>query len=314
MTSRPDRVVVVGPNPAMDLILEVAALDPGESHRAQQAMHLAGGKPVNVARTLRRLGIDVSLVSPLGGHLGPAQLIREACTALGIDLQATEIGEETRTCVVIADAATGEATVVNERGPHLSGDEADAYRSSVEKTLRPGGIVVMSGSLPPGLPADFYAHVVEHAHAVGARTIVDTSGEPLRLALEAGPRAVKVNGDELLAVTGATSVDEAALQLGKAIPHVAVTLGSAGSLYVGPDGVSRLPALPVTVTNPTGAGDAFLAGLVAGLVRGHPWLAALAEATSAAALVCGRLGPDIGTTAGPAGSGTETAIETSVNG
>lgn len=293
-------VVVVGPNPAMDILLDVPAFAAGVSRRARGALHLAGGKPMNVARGLRRLGIDVTLASPLGGDLGPARLIGEACASLGIDLRPSPIAQETRTCVVVVDTDTGESTVVNEVGPDLSPNEAEAYVGLVADLPRPGDLVVASGSLPPGLPVDFYADLIDHARVTGARTVVDTSGEPLRAALENGPWAVKVNRDELLAVMPAASVEEAVRRLARTATHVVVTLGAAGSLYAGPDGLYRVTAAPVAAINPTGAGDAFLAGLAAGLARDEAWPQALALAGAAAALVSRRFGPDIGPHAGVA--------------
>lgn len=287
-------MVVIGPNPARDVILEVPGFARDETQRARRTLHLAGGKPVNVARALRRLGIAATLVSPLGGDLGAARLIRETCAALDISLYRCEIAGETRTCVVIADTEAGEATVVNESGPHLSDEEAKAYYTLAAGLLRPGALSVASGSLPPGLPTDFYARLAARAQATGTRLIVDTSGDALRHALETGPWAVKVNGEELLAVTGGASVEGAACRLAKRIPHVVVTLGPGGSVYAGTEGLIKIPAIPVAVANPIGAGDAFLAGLVAGLGGRRSWAEALGEAASTAALVCARLEPDIG--------------------
>lgn len=294
MTASLRRALLVGPNPAMDIVLEMPEFILGESQRAERSLHLAGGKPMNVARTLRRLGIDVCLVAPLGGRLGPRRLITETCAAMGIDLQVTEIGEETRTCIVIADTATGRSTVVNERGPRVALDEALAYAELTEAVMRPDDLVLVSGSLPPGLPVDFYAVLIERGQAAGTRTIVDTSGEPLRQALEASPWGVKVNGEELRAVTDGLAVEAAALELTERVEHVVVTLGAMGALYAGPEGVFEVPAVSLNLVNATGAGDAFLAGLATGLVRGNSWLESMKLATAASAVVCSRVEPDIG--------------------
>jgi 1-phosphofructokinase family hexose kinase len=289
-----DRVLIVGPNPAMDIVLQLPGFVPGRVHRAVRSLHLAGGKPMIVARTLRRLGIEVCLVSPLGGHLGPRRVMVDECEELGIDLRVCEVRDETRTCVIVADTEAGESSVVNEPGPRLSDKEVADYGSLVTATLSPGDLMLVSGSLPPGLGADFYATLVKGSRTLEVRCIVDTSGEPLERALEASPWAVKVNRDELLAATAASSVDEAARTLATRVEHVVVTLGAEGSLYAGPGGLIRTTPIRVDVANATGAGDAFLAGLAAGLMGGSSWPEALRLATASAALACGRLEPDIG--------------------
>lgn len=294
MSENSCQVVVIGPNPALDVVLETPTFLSGTVNRATRALHLAGGKPIIVARTLRRLGVVVRVVSPLGGNMGPRHVIVDACMSLGIDLRVCDIQEETRICVIVADPETGESSVVNEPGPRLSDREAADYRRMVDEDLSVTGVALMSGSLPPGLGPDFYAWVTTRARQAGVPVIVDTSGEPLRLALEARPWAVKVNGHELLSVEGGSSVSDAARQLAARVEHVVVTLGAEGALYAGSEGLHRVGSARVPVTNATGAGDAFLAGLAAELVKGKSWLDALRMATAVSALVCDRLEPDIG--------------------
>lgn len=286
-------VLVIGPNPAMDIVLETPGFRVGESQRARRSLHLAGGKPLNVARTLRRLGVPVRLVAPLGGRLGPREIILQAAADLGIDLTAVGIQGETRTCVIVADTATGQSSVVNELGPTLSDGEAAALRDAALGSIRPGDLVLLSGSLPPGVPVDLYAEMVIRGRSLGARAIVDTSGEPLRLALEADPWALKVNEEEIQAIAHGP-FSEALAQVATGDRHVVITRGREGSFYVGPEGTYAVPSLPLAAANPTGAGDAFLAGIAAGLVGGSSWPHALRLATAAAGLACSGLGPDIG--------------------
>ncbi len=288
------QVLVIGPNPALDVVLETPTFVSGAVNRATRALHLAGGKPIIVARTLRRLGIAVRVVSPLGGDTGPRRVIVDACRSLGIELRVCEVREETRICVIVADPESGESSVVNEPGPCLSLSEAANYTRMVEEALTSTRLVLTSGSLPPGLDPDFYAQVARRARQAEVPAIVDTSGEPLRLALEAGPWCVKVNRHELLSVVGGLSVAEAARQLAARVEHVVVTLGAEGALYAGSEGMFRLVPAPMPVTNATGAGDAFLAGLAAELVQETSWLHALRTATAISALVCDRIEPDIG--------------------
>lgn len=285
-------IAVIGPNPAIDLILEVPAIRLGTAMRAQRSLHIAGGKPVNVARVLRRLDVSTSLVVPLGGPGG--QVIREACDELGIGLQALPIRGITRTCVIVVDLSTVSDTVVNEPGPMHGPDEAAVYVSMTEKAIQPGGLVLASGSLPPGLPSNFYAGMVDHARRVGAHLIVDTSGIPLREALTARPWAIKINADELQAVMGESPERGAITLLRQNVEHVVVTRGAHGATYYNGSQVVTVGAADVPTVNSTGAGDAFLAGLACALDRRHNWIHAVHFASAVAGLVASTFGPDPG--------------------
>ena len=284
-------ITILGPNPAIDLILEVPGFTAGEVWRARSALHLAGGKPVNVARTLRRLGCKVRLVSPLG----PLQHVGDTCRELGVDLWALPVSQPTRTCVIVADPDTGCSTVVNEAGPRLTPTEAEEYRRLVLESLGPAALAIGSGSLPPGMPSDLYAEVASTARDSDVRFILDASGEALRMALSSGPWAIKVNEEELTAAADAATLREGVeYARAQGVEHIVVTLGAAGVFYRGPEGAMRVSAPRVRTVNPTGSGDAFLGGLVAGLHDGRSWEEALRLATSAGALAASHLEPDIG--------------------
>jgi len=286
-------ICVIGPNPAIDYTLEVPDFAAGGVNRTGSVIRIAGGKPVNVARTLVRLGESPLLVAPLGGDSG--QVISEATAELGIRLWSTPVREPTRTAVIVADSTNRSYTVINEHGPRLDTREAESYRELSRAAVRLACLVLASGSLPPGLDPDFYADLAHEARASEVPFILDTSGDPLRHALDAQPWALKVNGEEVDAVTGAQNHMAAmALLRERGIEHVVVTLGHDGSLYSGPDGTFAISALAIDPVNPTAAGDAFLAGLAASLSRGEGWLDALRHASAAAGLVAARLGPDIG--------------------
>jgi tagatose 6-phosphate kinase len=291
----PAVITVIGPNPAVDYTLEVPGFRPGETSRSKSSLRAAGGKPVNVARTIHRLGGRARLVAPLGGAFGEAELIAEECRRLEIDLHALPIADSTRTCVIVVDPQNGSFSVINEPGPDITTEEAQAYEEMCVESLTSEAFALVSGSLPPGLSASFYAHIVAAARQSGAQLIVDASGEPLELALAATPWAVKVNAEEILAVTGDRSVETATDDLvGGGIEHVVVTMGGKGAVYTGAEGRIEIAPAPVRVVNPIGSGDAFLGALAVGLSQGKGWPDALRLAGAAAGLAASRFGQDIG--------------------
>jgi 1-phosphofructokinase family hexose kinase len=286
-------ICVIGPNPAIDYTLEVPNFAPGEVNRTGSTFRMAGGKPLNVTRTISRLGGSALLALPLGGE--GARLIGEAASELGIRLCVTPIAGQTRTAVIIADTANLAYSVINERGPQLSPNEAAGYEATATATIPLAAIVVASGSLPPGLPADFYARLARAAREQGRRFIVDASGQPLLQALQARPWAVKINRDELQECTGTIDPLQGTRDLlGRGLEHVIVTLGDQGAVYVGAAGQLRVSAAPIQLVNSVAAGDAFLGGLTVGLERGDSWAEALRLAAAVAGLAASKVGPDVG--------------------
>jgi 1-phosphofructokinase family hexose kinase len=286
-------ITIIGPNPAIDHTLQVPGFRLGEVHRTAVSIRGAGGKPVNVARTVRRLGEAALLVAPLGGE--GRRVIEGAASELDIVLWTTPIHAPTREAYIIVDSADGSCSVVNEEGPELSAREAGEFERLAVAALREGDPVVASGSLPPDLNRDFYGRLAAEARKLEARFILDTSGEALRLGLEGRPWCVKVNRHELADATGISDPREGAEALiAHGIEHVIVTLGVGGALYCSSTGAFHVTAAPVAALNPTAAGDAFMAGIAVELARGHGWEQALRLGSAAAALVTSQLGPDIG--------------------
>lgn len=264
-------IVAVTPNPALDLTYELPELRPGQAHRVRAVHARAGGKGVNVARVLAALGHEVLVVAPVGGPAGDA--VRADLDAAGLPHALAPCAGETRRTVTVV--AGGEATLLNEPGPALTPDEWAGLEARIPAGA---GVVVISGSLPPGVDAGALARMA----ARDVPVIVDTSGEALR---RAAPYAwaVKPNAAELAAVTGTDDPVAGARALRAA--NVVVSLGADGLLAVAGDEVHRVPPPAVVAGNPTGAGDAVVAALAAGV--GTPWPELLedAAALSAAAVL-----------------------------
>ena len=282
-------ILTVTLNAALDVTYRVPRLEPHTSHRVSEVAQVAGGKGVNVASVLALQGLPVLATGLLGGATG--EQIRTDLSARGIRHDFARCGGESRRAVAVVSEVDGDATVFNEPGPHVAASEWEAFRLHLADLVQRHGasVVVASGSLPPGLPSDAYAEVVRVARAGGARCILDASGGALTAALGSGPDVVKPNRDELREATGQTDLVAGAEVLRRCgARDVLVSAGPEGLVLVGrAGGVTRARLAEPLRGNPTGAGDAVVAALAAGMSRGAAPAEVLAEAVawSAAAVL-----------------------------
>jgi tagatose 6-phosphate kinase len=269
-------ITVLCANPALDVTYRVDRLTPGDVHAVYSVQRRAGGKGTNVARVLRQLGEAVRLVAPLGGTDGERYAAEIAES--GIELVAVPVGAPPRTSVCVLDE---DATVFNEAGPELAASEWDAV---VDAVLQPRpDVLVLSGSLPAGVPTDAYARLIRP----DVVTVVDAKGPVLAAALTARPHLVAPNVAEAQDILGAGDAAQCAAGLrSRGAGSAVVSCGPDGLVAATSDGtwIARPPR--ALSGNPTGAGDALTAALAAGLARAAPWpdLVRDAVATSAAAL------------------------------
>ncbi len=232
----------------------------------------AGGGGINVARVLRRLGLDVVAIYPIGG--GTGQTLERLVKREDIASHTVPVASETReSFTVIEESSDNEFRFVLP-GPPL-GDLESRACLSVLGSLSKIDYVVLSGSLPVATPDDFYARAAAVAGRLGAKVVLDTSGPALKEALKAGVYIVKPNVRELGEYTGAAIETEAeqvaacrALVNSGGAEIVALTLGPRGAILVTADVVLEAEPVAVTVRSSVGAGDSFLAGLVARLAEG----------------------------------------------
>jgi len=282
-------ILTVTLNAALDVTYRVPRLQPHTSHRVSEVAQVAGGKGVNVASVLAQRGVPVLATGLLGGVTG--ELVRADLDARHIGHQFSACAGESRRAVTVVSEADGDATVFNEPGPVVQPGEWSAFLAHLTGLVEglSARVVVASGSLPPGLPDDAYAEVVRAARGGGALSIVDTSGDALIAALAAGPDLVKPNRDELREVTGEHDlVAGARALLARGARAVVVSAGADGLVAVGRSGGVLRAALGTPLAgNPTGAGDAAVAALAAGLARGAATPDTLADAVawSAAAVL-----------------------------
>jgi tagatose 6-phosphate kinase len=282
-------IAVVCLNPALDITYQVPAVDWSGVNRPSAVHTRPGGKGLNVARTLRILGADVLVLGLAGGVTGAA--VASALAQAGVPATFTPIGGETRRTVTVVDGASGAVTAFNEPGPRAGPGEFTELAVTYEKAVGGCAAVVLSGSLPPGVPAGSYARLVETAAAAGVPAVLDAHGEALRLGAAARPAIVKPNRAELAGLAGQplagrAAVTAAARALRATGPGAVVaTLGADGLLAVTEDG-SWVAAPPAAVGgNATGAGDAVAAGLAYGLAAGLPWDERLRHAVALGAAV-----------------------------
>ena len=291
-------IVTVTLNAALDVTYDVDEVVPHRSHRVTAVRQRAGGKGVNVASVLARTGCEVVATGYAGGRTG-ADLCADL-DARGITHRFVDGGDARRTVTVVS-AADGDATVFNEPGPVVPGDAWTSLVRLVGDLVREhgAGVVVLSGSLSRGLPADTCSQLVGVARANGARAVVDVDGAALRDAVTAAPEVVKPNRHELLSATGCTDIATGVGVLrSTGARDVVVSDGAEGLLVFPLRGRPLRAWLPGTLAgNPTGAGDALVAALASGLEAGEPWpvVARRAVAWSAAAVlqpVAGEVDPD----------------------
>lgn len=274
-------------NPALDLFSAIDKVAPSHKLRCDAAQFHPGGGGINVARVLRRLGTDVLALFPAGGVTG--QRLQQLLAGEQVPHQVLPIAGETRESFSVHERSSGQDFRFVLPGPVLAEPEWQACLDAVAKHVV-ARYIVASGSLPPGVPDDFYARLARQARRTGARLVLDTSGPALAAALAEGVYLVKPSQRELGDLTG-LPLDNAAQQLDTArslitrgqAQVVALSLGASGALLVTADGAWRAPSLPVAVESTIGAGDSFVGGLLAALNAGEGWEAAFRQAMAAGA-------------------------------
>ncbi len=267
-------IITVTPNPVLDHTLTVPAIAFDTVMRATASRVDWGGKGFNVSRVLLALGVESTALGFVGGATG--QRLAAGLAALGLPTDFVTIAGETRTNVVIAEGDSGRYVKVNEAGPTVQPEGIARFLDKVRRQAADGDTWALCGSLPPGVPDDFYAQLIEILQPRGVRVLLDTSGPALRLGVEARPFLVKPNAEEAAAFAGHpvdtpdAARDAANAFLKQGITHVALSLGAAGLLLATHESTAIAIPPDVPVKNVTGAGDALLAGLAYALERSLP--------------------------------------------
>ncbi len=282
-------ILTITLNAAVARTLVVPSLTLGHRHRAPESMTLAGGKGVNVARSLRTLDVPVLATGFAGGRNGDA--IRDGLSEAAIPFDLVEIEGHSRTSTAIVDPMAGTQTEINEYGPAVIPAEAKEFSRRLEHLMEYATAVVFAGSLPPNLDEGFLVGLVQRSRERGLYTVVDSTPSVLRAALKAGPSLVSPNQHEAESVVGFDFIEEGDFPRGLSR---LVELGALGACITSREGHSYLTADAAIVSarapkvealSTIGSGDAYLAGLLAGLLHRNlaPALAVRLAAGCAAA-------------------------------
>lgn len=263
-------ITVAGFNTAIDRFIHIDTLTPGEVHRVREENVYPGGKGVHVAQTIAALGEKVQLVGLVDAT--HRDLITRRMRERGVDFKGVDVGSELRQCFALQESG-GSITEILGQGPRLSEDEGAALLQAFRQSVESSELVILSGSLPRGLPDTLYAELVDYVNSRGKRCLVDASGEVLRHAVGAKPALVKPNRDEISDLVGypvinMQAAEAAAMALrerGIAMP--VVTMGELGAVAADETGVWHAQLNASYVRNAVGSGDCFLAGMAVAIQR-----------------------------------------------
>ncbi len=294
-------ILTVTLNAALDRTVIVPNFLIGRRHRASDALTMPGGKGVNIARALRKLGQPVIATGLAGGRTGTA--IIEQLTAEGILNDFVRIGDESRTSTAVVDPTTNQQTEINEYGPTVTEAELAVLTDKLGYLSRGADIVVLAGSLPREVPADYYAQLARDLARSGLRIVVDAPGPALRGALPAEPWLVSPNVREAEDVVGNEFADDEDAALGA---NALCGMGAGNALVHDERGcvaslngngehrtlLARMDAMPDVVST-VGSGDAFLAGFLSGVYAGASPDDALRQAVACGAASTQLLGAGV---------------------
>ena len=291
-------IVTLTINPAIDIFVNVERVEPTRKLRCSAPKRDPGGGGINVARVAHRLGGDVAAIYPIGGAIG--KLLQRLVEREGIDSVVTSSHVETRENFTAYDLHSGAQYRFVLPGSALHRAEWEACLDKLATFPARPKFVVASGSIPPGVPDDFYAMVVRHAKKLGARTVLDTTGAALSAALDAGVTLIKPNLNEFAEFIGTPLKREAdriaacrrLIQAGRT-QAVALTLGEDGALLVTKDRALRSAPLKIEVVSAVGAGDSFLGGMMAALAADADWEDAFRMAVAAGSAAVMRPGTEL---------------------
>ncbi len=258
-------IITVTMNPAIDKTIEIDELLPGGLNRIKKVEYDAGGKGINVSKTIHELGGSSIAVGFLGGNAG--KTIESVLNAWGIQNDFIWVEGETRTNTKVYENS-GALTELNEPGPKISSEQQEELVKKLEGYANDKALFVLAGSIPHGVDKKIYAEITERVHAKGAKVLMDADGELFRNALEKKPDIIKPNRMELEEYYGfdyrvsTEELLEAARKLqGQGIWTVAVSMGKSGAMMVREGFEVKCPALSVKAHSTVGAGDAMVAAL-----------------------------------------------------
>lgn len=266
------RILIVGPTPAVQRRWSFDAFERNQVNRVGQVEVLAAGKGINCARAALRLEMEPQVLTFLGGESG--QWLGRVVRDEGILVRSVEATSPTRTCCTLVDKQAGEVSEIVENAGAVSEQEVEQFLAAYHEELGASWMVVLIGTLPPGAPEDLYQCLTQTASERGVPVLVDAQGPALLAAIAAGPLLVKPNRRELAAATGCACDDDAGLRQAivrlhaMGAHHVLVTDGEKPAYLSDRQNLTRLTPPWVPANNPIGSGDTLSAAIATALVRG----------------------------------------------
>lgn len=265
-------ILAAGLSPAWQRIMVFDDLLLGEVNRAREVIHCASGKVLNVAIGLRSLGMPVHCLSTCGGE--PASVMRQEFESLEIPSTWIKTAAATRTCTTMIDRTASQITELVENAEPISTDELRRWRDAFARHVKDAGLLILSGSLPAGVPSTFFADLLAEADTPA---ILDVRRAELLAALPHKPLLIKPNREELeqtvaRSLKNSEDVIAAAEELRSAgAEWVVISDGAQPLLVVGPEERFSVDVFPVeSVINPIGCGDSLTAGIAAAVHDGRP--------------------------------------------
>lgn len=291
-------VATVTLNPALDKLIYVDSLLPNDTNRITKIEIDAGGKGVNASRVLHELGTETIALGFVGGQTG--RFIEQVLDSEGIPSDFVHIAGETRTNIAIQEASGAPPTTLNEPGPAVTDEEFEQLYGKVCQYARASSMVLFGGSLPPRAPTDLYRRLVAAVKQEGARAILDSDGEPMRLGMESRPFMIKPNRDEVKRLIGMEirSLDDAVRALhvlcGRGVELVVISMGADGAVAGCLGEVWHAVPPQVKTVSTIGSGDSMIAGIAHILTGGGTLDEALRWGTAAGAATAMTDGTEIG--------------------
>ncbi len=294
-------ILTVTLDPAVDKLIRVRRLVPGTIEPVREKHLDPAGKGINVSRVVDRLGAATLAFGFLAGEIGT--LIARALAAAGIPSRFLFVPGHTRLNVTIFDEATGQGTSFRERGPRIRGAALTRLEREIQRWLTCGPVLVLSGSLPPGVPADVYSRWISVARDAGVRSILDADGAPLRQGIAAHPYLIKPNRAEAERLLSRSLPDETAVVAAareiqaSGVEVVVISLGAAGAVCAANGQVWRAVPPIVRRRSTVGSGDSLVAGLAIAIAQGRPIVDGLRLGTAAGAATAMSPGTALATSA-----------------
>jgi 1-phosphofructokinase family hexose kinase len=287
-------ILTLTPNTAFDLTVVIPKFTPDRTIRATQTYHSMGGKPTDASWILGRMGETNLALGLSAGAIG--EKVKGMLNELGVITDFVEADGETRINTVILDKTTGEQTTITTASMSVNETHLTHLREKYVDILKNATVLITGGSLPSGVPSEFYTEVIQLAHEHHVPVIFDVSEPNLSIGLKAKPTFIKPNKDELSTLVGhGISTIEEAYRIGQDIlqqygTQSVITFGQAGALAILKDCAYRIPPIGIDVQSAAGAGDAVLAGLAHSIHHGHPIEDGLRLGIATATAVCLQVG------------------------